>query len=211
MMVDQHGKVPYETYRAINESIFQQMINSLHKVGLDEDVALVRARLSDSDRLKAEWDEQVAAICTIIDYHIYKTRITAVENSRTAYANDVFADYRQDFTVRERPGKLIYNTMRAIRDRPRIWQGMSLMMIEPDSTLTKPVDAWVLNDISVGHIRNSATPARMLAEASTEPTKTTFELRGNLDHSYSILDRAAKVMDRLAAQSFKIPYPESSI
>lgn len=151
---------PFNDYVAMTAYVPRNLIILLPD--LEEDVGYTAQ--SENNREDSELSMlslQARSIKTIFEMHVVRTRIKAVENQHRLLQNNVQQNYSQDFVCFERYGKALYHALRVWRDR-RAANTLRIIMIEPDPTMTRVVDAWELVG-QIDQIRNESVPTRDLS------------------------------------------------
>lgn len=161
-------------------------------------------------QMASDFDELLeGTIASIFEIQVMRTSVRAVENQRRLLQDNVQNDYSQDFHFSERYAKVIYHSLRLWRDR-RVNNTLRLLLLEPDPTLSKILDAWEIVG-KIDQIRNSAVPTRDLVNLpSLEQNRegiefdpdgknyvTTVSVKGKLTHTLNVLEEGRLLWDKM--------------
>ncbi len=109
--------------------------------------------------------EQYPFIASLLNFHVHKLQMRAREHQSftpgrlNTLSQGYLEDHLQDLQFREMADKRIYNEFRALRDNPRKI-AFDLIIIEPDASHKRAIDAWLLRKATVCCVDNNFEPRR---------------------------------------------------
>ena len=147
----------------------------------------------------------------MFEMHVLRTRIKATENRMRLMVEDRQEDYIQDFVFVERLGKVYYNAFRKWRAQVPA-DPFSMMMLEPDPTHTRVIDAWEFTDCRIDQIRTDAIPTRDLNTAvlHNTPVHTTVSVIGSLSHRLNLIEKGQVLLDKMNQSGMNLPLKPAS-